>query len=83
MFEELRYDTEAVDSTLHEGVFVNRLEDIDRERFDAQLEELRRLAFDEDAEATTDMIFSIVPSEHRKKMRRLRRKALKKPLLSL
>lgn len=67
MFEELRYDTEAVDSTLHEGVFVNRLEDIDRERFDAQLEELRRLAFDEDAEATTDMIFSIVPSEHRKK----------------
>ena len=67
MFEELRYDTEAVDSTLHEGVFVNRLEDNDRERFDAQLEELRRLAFDEDAEATTDMIFSIVPSEHRKK----------------
>ena len=67
MFEELRYDTEAVDSTLHEGVFVNRLEDIDRERFDAQLEELRRLAFDEDAEATTDMIFSIGPSEHRKK----------------
>lgn len=67
MFEELRYDTEAVDSTLHEGVFVNRLEDIDRERFDAQLEELRRLAFDEDSEATTDMIFSIVPSEHRKK----------------
>ena len=67
MFEELRYDTEAVDNTLHEGVFVNRLEDIDREKFDAQLNELKRRAFDEDAEATTDMIFSIVPSEYRKK----------------
>ena len=67
MFEELRYDTEAVDTTQHEGVFVNRLESIDREAFDQKLARLRSLAFEEDVEGTTDMIFTIVPSEYRKK----------------
>lgn len=67
MFEELRYDTEAVDTTQHEGVFVNRLESIDREEFDKKLARLRSLAFEEDVEGTTDMIFTIVPSEYRKK----------------
>lgn len=66
MFEELRYDTEAVDTTLHEGVFVNRLEDIDRADFDAKLEKLKKYAFSENVEKTTDMIFTIVPSEYRK-----------------
>lgn len=67
MFEELRYDTEAVDTTQHEGVFVNRLESIDRAEFDKKLARLRSLAFEEDVEGTTDMIFTIVPSEYRKK----------------
>ena len=67
MFEELRYDTEAVDTTAHEGVFVNRLESIDRAAFDEKLARLRSLAFEEDVEGTTDMIFTIVPSEYRKK----------------
>ncbi len=66
MFEELRYDTEAVDTTLHEGVFVNRLEEINRADFDAKLEKLRKYAFAEDVDKTTDMIFTIVPSEYRK-----------------
>ncbi len=67
MFEELRYDTEAVDTTLHEGVFVNKLASIDRTAFDEKLARLRTLAFDEDVDGTTDMIFTIVPSEYRKK----------------
>lgn len=67
MFEELRYDTEAVDTTLHEGVFVNKLEDIDRRKFDSKLAQLEKLAFNEDVEGTTNMIFTIVPSEYREK----------------
>ena len=66
MFEELRYDTEAVDSTAHEGVFVNKLDDIDVEKFNEQLNKLMSLALDEDVEGTTKMIFTIVPSEYRK-----------------
>lgn len=65
MFEELRYDTEAVDNTAHEGVFVNRLDEIDRTRFDEMLGVLREAAMSEDVEKTTDMIFTIVPSEYR------------------
>ncbi len=66
MFEELRYDTEAVDTTLHEGVFVNRLEDIDTEKFDKQLAKLRKVALEENVDKTEEMIFTIVPSEYRK-----------------
>lgn len=67
MFEELRYDTEAVDTTLHEGVFVNKLENLDRRKFDSKLAQLEKLAFSEDVEGTTEMIFKIVPSEYREK----------------
>ena len=67
MFEELRYDTETVDGTAHEGVFVNRLDHIDDTVFDEQLDELFRYANAEDDEKTTEMIFTIVPSEFRQK----------------
>ena len=66
LFEELRYDKEQVDKTLHEGVFVNKLQEIDRKKFDKQLEVLRRLAFSEDEKGTEQQIFIIVPSEYRK-----------------
>lgn len=66
MFEELRYDTEAVDVTAHEGVFVNKLDDIDVDKFNRQLAKLKKLALSEDVEGTTKMIFTIVPSEYRK-----------------
>ena len=66
LFEELRYDKEQVDKTLHEGVFVNKLQEIDRKKFDKQLEVLRRLAFSEDEKGTEQQIFNIVPSEYRK-----------------
>lgn len=66
MFEELRYDTEAVDATAHEGVFVNKLDDIDIDAFNDKLAKLKKLALAEDIEGTTKMIFTIVPSEYRK-----------------
>ncbi|MBR2988968.1 MAG: polysaccharide biosynthesis protein [Clostridia bacterium] len=65
MFEELRYDTEAVDATAHEGIFVNRLDDIDDVKFDEQLEQLFAFANAEDDIKTTEMIFTIVPSAFR------------------
>lgn len=65
MFEELRYDTEAVDTTAHEGVFVNKLDDIDREKFDRALARLRRYAFSEDEAGTERTVFTIVPSVYR------------------
>ena len=67
LFEELRYDKEQVDKTAHEGVFVNKLQDIDREEFDKQLEKLRALAISEDEAATEEQIFTMVPSEYRRK----------------
>lgn len=67
MFEELRYDNEAVDITEHEGVFVNKLSEINRKEFDKNLNNLIEYALKEDEEKTTEMIFTIVPSEFRKK----------------
>ena len=67
MFEELRYDTEAVDVTAHEGVFVNKLDSIDDKVFDEQLEKLFAYANAEDDDKTTEMIFTIVPSAFRNK----------------
>ncbi|MDR0426495.1 MAG: polysaccharide biosynthesis protein [Clostridiales bacterium] len=65
MFEELRYDNEAVDRTAHEGVFVNKMEAPDEKRFEKQLAELGRCAFSEDDERTAEVIFEIVPSPFR------------------
>ena len=69
LFEELRYDKEKVDKTAHEGVFVNKLQDIDRSKFDEQLAKLRSLAFAEDEQATEEQIFTMVPSEYRRKIK--------------
>ncbi len=66
MFEELRYDTESVDGTLHEGVFVNKLDNIDVDEFNRKLNALREFAHDEDDENTIKTIFTIVPSTFRK-----------------
>lgn len=65
LFEELRYDRESVDKTQHEGIFVTRLEKVDVNAFDRQLEKLRAAAFAEDERATEKVIFETVPSEFR------------------
>ncbi len=66
MFEELRYDSESVSSTLHEGIFVNKMEDVEIKKFNENLEKLKELSFKEDVEGTTNMIFTIVPTKYRK-----------------
>ena len=66
MFEELRYDTEAVNTTAHEGVFVNKMDEIDRDKFDGLLATLMKNASDEDEQKTIKTIFTIVPSEYRR-----------------
>ncbi len=65
LFEELRYDRETVDKTQHEGIFVTRLEKIELEVFDKQLEKLRAAAFAEDERGTEKVIFETVPSDFR------------------
>lgn len=65
LFEELRYDKEQVDKTTHEGIFVTKLEKIDRKKFDKQLEELGRIARAEDEDGVEKKVFTIVPSEAR------------------
>ena len=66
MFEELRYDNEAVNTTAHEGVFVNKMDEIDRNKFDGLLATLMKNASDEDEQKTIKTIFTIVPSEYRR-----------------
>ncbi|MBO5888669.1 MAG: polysaccharide biosynthesis protein [Clostridia bacterium] len=65
MFEELRYDTEAVDTTSHNGILVNKMQEIDVDFFSKQLEELVKFTSDEDEQKTTEVIFKIVPDKFR------------------
>ncbi len=65
LFEELRYDKEMVDKTVHEGIFVTRLEGVDENEFALKLEKLRSCAFSEDVAGTVETVFEIVPSTFR------------------
>lgn len=65
LFEELRYDKEKVDATMHEGIFVTKLESINKAKFDRDLEELKKIAVSEDESATEKKVFDIVPREAR------------------
>lgn len=65
LFEELRYDKELVDTTAHEGVFVNKLQDIDEGEFNKVLDEFRVLCDNEDENGTERKIFAVVPNEYR------------------
>lgn len=61
LFEELRYDQEKVDKTMHEGIFVTKLETIDRQAFDSSLAELKRIAEKEDEPGIEKKVFEVVP----------------------
>ncbi len=61
LFEELRYDKEKVDKTMHEGIFVTKLEKIDKKKFDADLAELKAIAEREDEAGIEKKVFDIVP----------------------
>ncbi len=65
MFEELRYDNEAVDTTSHNGILVNKMEDIDSISFNEKLEELFKFTLEENEQKATDVIFNIVPNKFR------------------
>ncbi|MDE7464340.1 MAG: polysaccharide biosynthesis protein, partial [Clostridiales bacterium] len=77
LFEELRYDMEKVDKTTHEGIFVNKLETINRKKFDADLAELKKLALAEDEDGVEKKVFSIVPSGAREQAVREREASLR------
>ena len=66
LFEELRYDKEQVDATLHEGIFVTRLENIDTVAFAEQLDALKKSSFNENEQQTVKVIFDVVPNEYRR-----------------
>ena len=65
MFEELRYDKETTDTTIHEGIFVTHLQDVKTEEFEKQLEKLYKYSHAEDEAKTIETIFSVVPSTYR------------------
>jgi FlaA1/EpsC-like NDP-sugar epimerase len=65
LFEELRFDDESVDKTAHEGIFVNRLQEVDGERLVDALKELRRAVGMENDLLTELAIFRAVPSAYR------------------
>lgn len=67
LFEELSYSKESVDATSHEGIFVNKLGNINKTAFDAALAELKEYAFAENPVETERKIFDIVPKESRVK----------------
>ncbi len=77
LFEELRYDQEKVDQTLHEGIFVTKLETIDRKRFDTQLDELFELAFGEDEPGVEKKVFEIVPRAAREQAMKERESSIR------
>lgn len=77
LFEELRYDKEQVDKTMHEGIFVTKLEKIDRKKFDRGLADLWKLATDEDEVGVENRVFEIVPAEARRQAMREREASLK------
>ncbi|MCH5154709.1 MAG: polysaccharide biosynthesis protein [Clostridiales bacterium] len=77
LFEELRYDKERVDKTLHEGIFVTKLESIDRVKFDKALAELKKIAEREDEVGTEKKVFDIVPRGAREQALRERESSLR------
>lgn len=77
LFEELRYDKEQVDNTSHEGIFVTKLETIDRNKFDSDLVDLWKLATDEDEDGVEKKVFTVVPHEARDEAMKERESSLK------
>jgi len=65
LFEELRFDGEACDKTLHKGIFVCKMEDIDVDVFAGQLDLLKDAIAKEDASLMARRIFEVVPSVYR------------------
>ncbi|MDE6617782.1 MAG: polysaccharide biosynthesis protein [Clostridiales bacterium] len=77
LFEELRYDQEKVDQTMHEGIFVTKLEAIDRAKFDKDLAELKKIAEKEDEVGIEKKVFEVVPRAAREQALKERESSLR------
>ncbi|MDE6029704.1 MAG: polysaccharide biosynthesis protein [Clostridiales bacterium] len=77
LFEELRYDQEKVDQTMHEGIFVTKLEAIDRTKFDKDLAELKKIAEKEDEVGIEKKVFEVVPRAAREQALKERESSLR------
>lgn len=77
LFEELRYDQEKVDNTVHEGIFVTKLEPIDKAKFNNDLVELKAIAESEDEVGTENKVFCIVPRGAREQAKKERESSLR------
>ena len=77
LFEELRYDKEKVDATSHEGIFVTKLEKINKAKFDKDLDELRAIAEAEDEAGVEKKVFDIVPRAAREQALKERESSLR------
>lgn len=65
LFEELRFDGEVTDKTMHKGIFVCKLEEVDKADLNGKLDELRDNIQNEDSTKMINDLFKIVPSVYR------------------
>lgn len=66
LFEELRFNSEDVDETRHNGIFVCKLDKIDTDTLKENLEKLKVYAEDGNVEMAEKIIFSMIPATFRK-----------------
>lgn len=66
LFEELRFNSEDVDETRHNGIFVCKLDKINPEVLNENLGKLRTYAEEGNVEMAEKIIFSMVPATFRK-----------------
>lgn len=66
LFEELRFNSEEVDKTRHEGIFVTKLEKVDTAKLNNTMAKLKVIAEEDDREKAERVIFDMIPTEYRK-----------------
>lgn len=60
LFEKLCYDDESVDETEHEGIFVSKIRNVDKDEFDEFLTKLEELTEKDDDKGVVNAIFSFL-----------------------
>ncbi|MDR3185303.1 MAG: polysaccharide biosynthesis protein [Christensenellaceae bacterium] len=65
LFEELRFNTEDVNKTTHDGIFICKLEPVDNELLESTLVDLQLAVKNMDNKAAEKAIFTMVPDKYR------------------
>jgi FlaA1/EpsC-like NDP-sugar epimerase len=65
LFEELRFSSEEVDRTKHDGIFVCKLQPVDTDMLQSTLIKLKEAADNSDRNEVEKVIFEMVPNEYR------------------